>query len=1433
MKKLIVITIILIALPSIRSVSLYANDTSLYFSADSNSSNSSSGKSIGDFLNPDGSFDLEAARRSDYQGSLKMDGFESIIDPATGKPVFKPTESVDAPSRDHPDDIYWDNSFPCPSGVNDAVSALTVYDGKLIAGGYFAFAGCDSANYIASWDGSTWSPLGSGMNSTVLALTVYDNSLIAGGHFTTAGGTSANKIASWDGSTWSPLGSGMVGNNPYANPVYALTVYDGNLIAGGYFTTAGGTSANNIASWDGSTWSPLGSGMDNRVYALTVYNGSLIAGGYFTTAGGTSASRIASWDGSTWSPLGSGVNDHVHALTVYNDNLIAGGDFYTAGGAPAGGIASWNGTAWSDIGWTSEEHIEALTVYDGQLIVDSQDRVRVWNGSTWSELPGSSGDNLAFTVFEEELIIGGYFLGPLTMIQGIASWDGMSLSPVGSGMRGDIDAVTEYNSSLIACGSFYTVGEAGETIANNIASWDGSAWSPLGLGMDRTVSALTVFNGELIAGGYFTTADGTNANKIASWNGSTWSPLGSGMNGIVYALTVYDGSLIAGGSFTTTGGIPANKIASWDGLAWSPLGSGMNSTVLALTVYDGNLIAGGYFTTAGGTNAEYIASWDGSAWSPLGLGMNNEVNTLTVYDGGLIAGGNFTTGGGTSVNYIASWDGSVWSPLGPGMWNYNGNVHVYSLTVYNGQLIAGGQFDKAGGTSATNIASWDGLTWSPLGSGIEGCYSTETYHVNGLSEYGSNLIVGGFFEIAGNSITGPIAEWTKKYDPDTDGDGVTDNEDNCPNDYNPAQSDSDSDNVGDLCDNCPDISNSNQMDGDNDEIGDACDPGMAVFSADFTCGVAPLTVQFLDESIATPLTDPITDWHWEFGDGATSDEQHPTHVYESPGFYTVTLAIGNDKGWADLTMDEYVEVKGVDLDCSSTNGVEPLVVTFWSSALNNADEYLWDFGDGFTSDQWFPYHRYSNEGVYTVSLTITIYGEGCEGGDLVATVVKEDFIHVDVSADFTAFPHATLIGESVQFQSLSSGSATDWQWDFGDGSYSADQHPTHIYQNAGWYDVSLTATGSVSSSQKVWPNCIQVCSDSFADLWVELFLSMEPRPGFIYGFYVEYGNSGLLPADDCELKISFPADIMDLWGVDPSFINSGTYSGYTVDGGVITIPLSTVEYTYGTGGQMVVYGSISVEAGLGESVEVCNEIESSTPDENIANNSTGVLVQEIVGSIDPNDKYAYPGGESLMAFIAPEERIYYKIIFENKPEATADAIYAWVIDTLDANLDWSSLSFGPVSHPDVCSWDFDMQTGVITWFCDSIWLPPNQTPPEGEGYVSFSISPKADLPLGTEIANEAYIRFDFNPWLHAPDDGPAVVRILADTTSEYICGDVNNDQGVDILDIIYLIDYKFKGGPEPIPLEAANVDGAGGIDILDIIYLIDYKFKGGPEPNCP
>ena len=140
--------------------------------------------------------------------------------------------------------------------------------GTLYAGGWFTNAGGSAANYIAQWNGSSWSALGSGLSSYVYALAVSGSTLYAGGFFTTAGGRAANYVAQWNGTNWSALGSGISGagydnEGYYIHPwVYALATAGSTLYAGGFFTTAGGRAAVNIAQWNGSSWSALGSGLD-------------------------------------------------------------------------------------------------------------------------------------------------------------------------------------------------------------------------------------------------------------------------------------------------------------------------------------------------------------------------------------------------------------------------------------------------------------------------------------------------------------------------------------------------------------------------------------------------------------------------------------------------------------------------------------------------------------------------------------------------------------------------------------------------------------------------------------------------------------------------------------------------------------------------------------------------------------------------------------------------------------------------------------------------------------------------------------------------------------------------------------------------------------------------------------------------------------------
>jgi hypothetical protein len=130
-----------------------------------------------------------------------------------------------------------------------------------------------------------------GGSSTYVAALLMDagDRLYVAGQFTTAGGAPANYIALWDGTTWSPLGLGL---NYYVNGLLFDAAH--NLYASGWFTTAGGVPANYIAKWDGATWSPMGSGLNYVTFSLASDQaGRMYAGGAFTSAGTNVSAYVA------------------------------------------------------------------------------------------------------------------------------------------------------------------------------------------------------------------------------------------------------------------------------------------------------------------------------------------------------------------------------------------------------------------------------------------------------------------------------------------------------------------------------------------------------------------------------------------------------------------------------------------------------------------------------------------------------------------------------------------------------------------------------------------------------------------------------------------------------------------------------------------------------------------------------------------------------------------------------------------------------------------------------------------------------------------------------------------------------------------------------------------------------------------------------------
>jgi PKD repeat protein len=143
---------------------------------------------------------------------------------------------------------------------------------------------------------------------------------------------------------------------------------------------------------------------------------------------------------------------------------------------------------------------------------------------------------------------------------------------------------------------------------------------------------------------------------------------------------------------------------------------------------------------------------------------------------------------------------------------------------------------------------------------------------------------------------------------------------------------------------------------------------VAGFTALPTLGFTPLTVDFADSSLGS-----ITAWFWEFGDGATSLEQHPNHTYTIPGRYTIRLTVSGAGGSHTLTQTDYITVKSpltANFQASLTTGQTPLTVAFTDISTGDIESWLWDFGDGNTSTAQHPTHTYTTAGAYTVRLTV-------------------------------------------------------------------------------------------------------------------------------------------------------------------------------------------------------------------------------------------------------------------------------------------------------------------------------------------------------------------------------------------------------------------------------------------------------------------------------
>ncbi len=241
-------------------------------------------------------------------------------------------------------------------------------------------------------------------------------------------------------------------------------------------------------------------------------------------------------------------------------------------------------------------------------------------------------------------------------------------------------------------------------------------------------------------------------------------------------------------------------------------------------------------------------------------------------------------------------------------------------------------------------------------------------------------------------------------------------------------------------------------------------PPDAQFDTHQAFSSVPATVMFVDNSRgSTPLA-----YQWDFGDGTTSTEPSPTHIYTNSGTYTVKLTVTNAYG-TDTEIKNHLISLGMQptaaFAANPTNGVVPMTVQFSDQSAGTIDARQWDFGDGVRSTEKDPVHVYASAGTYNVILTISnAYGS--------SDAIKPAFITVagPIKAQFSAAPISGKAPVKVNFADKSLGNPTSWKWDFGDGTTSDERNPVHTFTRGGEYDVTLTigrGTLTASSVQRL------------------------------------------------------------------------------------------------------------------------------------------------------------------------------------------------------------------------------------------------------------------------------------------------------------------------------------------------------------------------------
>ncbi|HBX51159.1 MAG TPA: hypothetical protein DEH02_08850 [Bacteroidales bacterium] len=272
------------------------------------------------------------------------------------------------------------------------------------------------------------------------------------------------------------------------------------------------------------------------------------------------------------------------------------------------------------------------------------------------------------------------------------------------------------------------------------------------------------------------------------------------------------------------------------------------------------------------------------------------------------------------------------------------------------------------------------------------------------------------------------------------------------------------------------------------------------YYSDITCN----TINFSNQSIGANLNNFL----WNFGDGETSTDQNPAHIYTSPGMYEICLSVwSSTTNCYDISCQQLLIGNGNNT-CNAnfiyivdtTNNA----VQFIDQSVGNPNQWHWNFGDGGHSDEQNPVYIYSEPGFFHVHLNIKNLQNGCISH-------KNEVINVSSGADSLNCNFIFLTDSlsksnefPVKFQGAAFGNPSKYLWDFGDEIVdSTTISPTHIYTQEGTFTVCLTVSDNMLQQSNTLCQNLIIGSNTIVKNEVQNYFTVYPNPA-IHDAFISY-----------------------------------------------------------------------------------------------------------------------------------------------------------------------------------------------------------------------------------------------------------------------------------------------------------------------------------------